>query len=352
MKVRLPVVCVCLLGCLPWCMVSACSKTSSRTTTTALGAATIGPDGGVIAIDSGAQAGLRLTIPPGAVAEPTLFAVLDAALVLEPAAPVSLVPPISRPVVFEPRELRLAELATLRLPYSIANVTATSPGNVRVRQQRNGNVIDHEPQAIDARDGWIEVPVRTLSQFQVVRGPVAENVASYWQSVDTQVALADGRTFAVESVPAASPFAAPAGVRWRLTGPDEEDLLYFDGIDLLGRESIREDWREQWNDRYPVWTNITQAPPASGATFTTRVSRPIAALPIGGQITVYGVWSWAEPRTVAGQRLLDVARLRITLAWQRADLGVGQREYVFWFAPGIGLLAFSKDGVTWDRLAF
>jgi hypothetical protein len=81
----------------------------------------------------------------------------------------------------------------------------------------------------------------------------------------------------------------------------------------------------------------------------TQVSRPMTQLPIGGQITVSSMWSWSAPRTVAGRLLYDVAKLYLSLAWNRADLGVGQREYQFWFAPGIGLVAFAEDGLVHER---
>jgi hypothetical protein len=203
--------------------------------------------------------------------------------------------------------------------------------------------------------GFAEVLVRHLSRYEIVRGPVAANLAAYLQAPGTAVQLADDITFAVEPVPAGSPFASAEALRWRISRPvpfqpPEEDLLYFDGDRLLrGREAIDEDWREVWSQPYFPWTQTEVSLPGGSVTMTTQVSKPIGVPPVSGQITVYGMWSWAAPRLVAGTLLYDVAQLRVTLAWNRVDLGVGQREYQWWFAPGIGIVAFAEDGLVHER---
>jgi hypothetical protein len=321
-----------------------------------LGEATIGPEGGVLAIDTGVQAGLRLTVPSGALMQSTRIRVHDATPVPLPGigAPVIAAPP-AYPFSFEPLDLRLEERATLRMPYETGRLYGTAPGNVRAREQRNGFAIDHDPDLVDVQGGFLELPIRHLSQYEVIRGPVAGGIAEYWPPTGAPVQLADGITFTVEAVPSTSPFASPEALRWVIAGApvfgaQDVDLLYFDDEHrLLGRESLDEDWREVWSQPYFPWVQAEVSLPVGSVTMLTQVSRPMTQLPIGGQITVSSMWSWSAPRTVAGRLLYDVAKLYLSLAWNRADLGVGQREYQFWFAPGIGLVAFAEDGLVHER---
>jgi hypothetical protein len=118
---------------------------------------------------------------------------------------------------------------------------------------------------------------------------------------------------------------------------------------LRGRESDTEDWRELWPLSVPVWVRADAVPPGAGVTQQIQVQRPRNAPAVLGQMTAFAVWSWSEPRLVAGTMLYDVLQLRVLLAWNRADLGIGQREYMFWFAPNRGLVGLSEDGVTYRR---
>ncbi|HEX6812730.1 MAG TPA: hypothetical protein VF384_13975 [Planctomycetota bacterium] len=328
----------------------ACSGSSSNDGPPVIAAATIGPEGGVITVGSGVQAGLMLTIPAGAVATPTAFRIRDLTPPPIPGvSPLVRVEPPSQPFLVEPA-VRFEELATLRAPYRPMHVYHTAPGNVRARHVRNGNTIDFEPAVVDITSAHIELPIRHAGHYQVIQAqPVA--LSSYWQQPGTVVSLAGDLTFGVEEVPAESPFAGPAAQRWRIAGPYGTDLLYFDAERLRGRESVLGEWREVWNESYPVWTHSSLAPSVGSLTTATQVSSPTTALPLSGQMTVFGIWSWGEPRRVGEQQLLDVIHLRISLTWNRHDLGVGQREYMFWFAPGHGLIAFSQDGVVRSRLS-
>lgn len=333
-------------------VMAACSDASNTTRSSSLGSAVIGPEGGEIVVASGEQAGLRLTVPPGALVEPTTIVIRDASLSPDP---VPLIAPatvgLGAPFVLEPRELRLDPPATLRLPYRIGDIVGTGAGNVRARQQRNGNVIDHEPTAVDVPAAWMEVPVRTLAQFQAVRGPVVGDIRSYWQQAGQVIELSGGRSFSTEVVPSPSPFESPTAVRWRLDGPEDEALLYFDGVDLRGRESVTDQWREVWTQPYAIWTNGPAAVPAGGLTTNATITATTGTTSSMGSITTFGSWSWSGPRMVAGRRLFDIARLTVSIAWERVDLGVGQVQYEFWFAPGIGLVGYSEDGVVFERLA-
>jgi hypothetical protein len=314
-----------------------------------LASATIGPEGGVVAVASGKQAGLLVTVPPGAIAAPTLLRIVD--VPVPNVASLSFAPQPGDPVRIEPAELRLEVLGTLRLPYRINAILNTAPGNVLARQVRPAATVDVQPPVVDVANGYIELPLRTLAQFQVVPGPAQERIEDYQQAVGPAVALADGWSFAVEEVPANSPFAGANRRRWRLLGPagEAEELLDFDDSSrLIGRESVTADWREVWASPAIVWQSGVTGVPV-GITTTTQVSSPMSALPIGGLMTAFGLWSWGEPRFVGPQQVYDVCRLRIALAWNRQDLGIGQREYVLSFSPGLGIVALSVDGIVHPR---
>ena len=329
----------------------ACHESRSDSGPPILASATIGPEGGVLAVDTGVQAGLRLTVPPGALTEPTVVHIRDLTLVATPGAfPLSTLPLPGQPFLIEPSGLRLEEPATLRVPYRTIFVYQTGPGNVRLRQVRNGVTVDLEPAAVDVWSGHLELQIEHFAQFVVIQGaPVP--LASYWQATGTTFELADGFTFAVEEVPAESPFASETARKWRIAGPTSVDLLYFTNEWLHGRESVTANWREIWNQAYPVWTHAQAAAPVGSLTTTTAVHLPMTGLPIGAQMTVSGMWNWTVPRLVGQRLMLDVVQLRVILAWNRQDLGIGQREYSFWFAPGVGLIAFAQDGFVHARLA-
>lgn len=332
----------------------ACHGSSSSHDQTLLAAATIGPEGGVLAVDSGRQAGLRLTVPPGALLAPTEIRVRDTfGSPAIGALPTSIVEPPGDPFRLEPEGLRLEERATLRAPYRPYRLVGTSPGNVRAREMRNGFPIDYDPDVVDITSGYVEVPIRYLSEYLVVAGPAAAGIASYVpQQPGAAVELANGHTFTVEEVPPTSPFpSTPSSFRWRITGPSQPlpqpvDLLYFSADHMLGRESVAENWREVWSAGVPFAAASGPVLPANASmTMPMSVAAPASQPGIGGQMTVYSVWSYAAPRRIAGQPLYDILQCRMALAWNRADLGVGQREYLFLFAPGIGLVGFAEDGV-------
>ena len=315
-----------------------------------LGRATIGPAGGEVAITSGDYAGLRLQVPAGALLEPTELRIFDdLRAYIDGTLPLSYAPPIGLPFRIEPPDLRFEVLATLQVPYRVAFLNGTAPGNVRARQVRNGNAIDVAPRQVDVVAGRVELNTRTLGSFRIVQGPTAPGIAAYQQAIGTSVALAGGYSFAVEEVPSTSPFAAVDAVRWRIRGPGVEDVLYFAGDAVRARESIPEDWRETWNEPFPVWSYGPLSVPPGTFTTLTQVSQPISQPGIGATMTASGGWVWSEPRFLGTELVYDVLELRLNLAGNRSDLGVGQRAYRFWFAPGQGLLGFSQDGVARER---
>ena len=327
-----------------------CFHSRTGSGTAALAIATVGPAGGEINITSGDYAGLRLQIPAGAVATLTELRIVDELQeYFDGALPLQFAVPIGLPFRIEPADLRFDLQATLQLPYRVAYVSGTAPGNVRARQVRNGNVIDWAPSQVDVGGGQAVLRTSTLGSFRVVQGPVVADVHDYQQLLGTSVALGGGFAFAVEEVPSTSPFATVDARRWRITGPGFEDVIYFVGNAVRARESGLENWRESWVDLLPVWSyGPLSLPPGTFAT-PTFVSQPLGGPTIGGAMTASGGWSWSDPRLVGTTLLYDVLQLRLDLAWNRQDLGIGQRSYRFYFAPGHGLIGFSKDGVAHDR---
>jgi hypothetical protein len=346
-------------ACLPFAAALAfvgCNSGGGGGGTPVLAAATIGPAGGEIAVTSGVQAGLRLTIPPGALAAPVEVRIVDLRSQPMPGVQATtMVPPVGFAFGIEPAGLQLAEQATLRAPFVVVNVQQTAPGNVRAREYRAGGTLDWEPAIVDIGTGVVEVPIRFLNRYQVVRGPVAPlGIIDYWQPIGAPVTLAGGWSFVVEDVPAGAPLAGPSATRWRITSTNGisqfvEDL-YFAFQELRGRgvdQSL-----ETWALSYPAWTPLWNVPPPTSLTMPTQVVPAPSAPTESGQITVFSTWSWQPPRTIAGRQLLDLVELRVTLAWNRPDFGFGQREYRFLFGAGVGLVALSQDGIEHARTSW
>lgn len=335
-------------------LAAACHRSSSGGDPV-LAEATVGAEGGELVVADGEQAGWRLLVPPGALAEPTQLRVVAAALppvVAGVGAPETSTAPVPAAAFrIEPVGLQLVERATLRAPYRVTVLTNTAPGNVRVREVRNGNAIDYVPDVIDVAAGRVELPIRFLGSYQVVPGPRVATIDAYWQPIGEAVALAGGRTFAVEPPAIGSPFATTCDRRWRYEGPHGVDLLHFAADALRGREAPDEGWREVWSEAYPVWQPIFASPPPLARTFVMQVQSPIGGPGIGAQMTAQSQWSWDVPQPVGDTLVTDVVRVWLTLTWNRADLGVGTRDYRFWFAPGLGLVALAEDGVVHRRTA-
>lgn len=336
---------------------SACGSGSSNADANLLAAQTIGPEGGVVEVASGWQAGMRLTVPAGALLTPTEIRVRDVSS--NPAVgtqATSMPVPPGRPFRLEPTGLRLEERATLRAPYLPTAVLGTAPGNVRVREVRGLMPIDYAPEVVDIVAGFVELPIRFLNQYGVITGPAAAGIGSYLQPpTETPLQLTNDATFAVEVVPESSPFYASDALRWRLTGPalpqpQPIDLLYFIAGRLVGRESVPWNWREQWSEPFPFLTPTADPLPGGAAVvMPMTVYGPPSQLGLGAQLTAHGWWSYAAPRRIGTTLLYDLVQWRLSLAWNRADLGVGQREHAFLFAAGIGFVGYVEDGVEHMR---
>lgn len=328
-------------------LASAGCHRSGSSSAPVLASTTIGPEGGALTVASGTQNGLVLTVPPGALAARTDIRVVADYEVPPPLMATSEAPTPGRPLRIEPQSTQFAIPATLRLPYLPQYVAETGPGNVRVRQVSPFATRDHEPAMVDAIAGRVQIDVRTLGRFQVVTGPRTANVDDYLPALGAVADLGGGFSFAIEAVPPTSPYA-PDGRQWRIRGPGVDERLVFVGRQIVARESDLPSWRERWSVPVDPFASVELVP--NGAAVPTQVEQPLGSgLATAGLITVTGWRRFAEPRTFDGRLVLDVLRLAIDLAWDRQDIGVGQRQYVFWFAPGDGLLAFAQDGVVRER---
>ena len=234
----------------------ACSRSSSSSPPV-LVTAILGPEGGVLTVDQGVQDGLILTVPPGAVSEPTTFRVVDDARGLPPTVRgVSVAPQPGFALRIEPRDLVLAEKATLRLPYRPFQVTSTAPGNVRVQHDNPVASLQYYPEAVDVGEAWVEVRTATLDRFQVVVGPSADRPQDYLPDDEDLALLGDGWTFVVEPVEATSPFAQQDARRWRLRGPSFDESLILVGDRVVAREAdlaTTAAWRQLWDPSYPLY---------------------------------------------------------------------------------------------------
>ena len=334
-----------LLPVLP--LVAACHGRGSSSGDV-LGSATVGADGGVLEVTSGPQAGLRITVPPGATASEVRLTVYD--VPPQPVGMLQVLPPIARAFRVEPAAAYFELPLTMRMPYDPFALPDTAPGNVGVRQTRSGGTVEHMPDAVDVADAYVEYATRTLGMFEVARGTKAENLLAYREPETATVALADGYAFVSEPWPDdAQPFGGPGAVRWRLTGPGIDEWIYWSSASLTGRQADTV-WREAWQTPVVPWDEQSEGLPVS-VTIQTQVSTPVGLPPVGGTLVVSSLWYWDLPQTVGDQLLLDVVRLQMTLAWDRHDIGTGQREYVFWFARDFGLVALGIDGIVHARTA-
>ena len=329
-----------------FCAVAACGRSNGPAV---LASAMIGPFGGELVVTTGEQAGLKLVVPAGAVPDPTEIRIVDAPQVVSGAPVLATTPGV--PFRIEPETLRLEVLGTLEAPYRLQALSNTAAGNVRFEQLREGITRIYEPASVDVAAGRATMPLRTFGRYQIVTGPVVSDIAAYRPMLGSSVSLENGITFSVEQVGLEVPAALRGATvqRWRITGPGFNDSLFFDGDLMLGRESAPPGWFEVWQNPALVWQDLRGTPPFA-VTTAISVQYPVIGLSSGGLMTVFGTWNWSEPRFVGPQLVYDVLQLTVSLAFERQDLGTGQRIYRFLFSPEMGLIGIVQDGVTSMRL--
>jgi len=329
-------------------LAAACGGSGSSATA-ALGVATIGPAGGILVVERGQQQGLVLEVPAGAVARPTEFRVVAEAGGGSPSAPTGAgVPAVAAPLRIEPVELVSPVSMRLRIPYQPANISGTGAGNVDVRQKSAALSSDYDPEAIDAIAGWVEISVKTLGRFEVVVAPTPADLLSYLPPVGEVASLEDGFIFTIEPEPVLSPLAGLDVVAWSIAGPSFNEQIIAGGPALLGRRSGAL-WAEEWSIPYDPFSDPGAAL-ANMSSQTAAVTDFAALSIVSATVTPLGYFQYALPIRYDEQLYTDIGQLVIHVAYDRPDLGVGERQVTMWLSPEVGLLRLGVDGVAYDRV--
>ena len=329
-------------------LVAACGSSGSADPA-ALGVATIGPRGGLLVVDRGLQQGLVLEVPAGAVTAPTAFRVVVEGDAGSPSAPAGAsVPAIAPPLRIEPADLVSPVSMRLRLPYEPDNVTGTGAGNVDVLQDNPWVSRVYDPAAVDASAGWVEVSVKTLGRFEVVAAPTPADRRDYLPAPGLVATLEGGMSFAVEDELASSPLAGAGVTALSIVGPAVDEQVVVAGSSVFGRRGGTV-WVEEWINPYDPFEDpgvaLSNMQPQ-----TAYVTNLLASSTLGATVLPLGYFQYALPIQYDGQLFTDIGKLILNVAYDRADLGVGERQLVMWLSPEAGLLRLSVDGVSYDRL--
>ena len=300
-------------------------------------------------VESGKQAGLVLEIPAGVLTEAIEFRITDRPFQpLPPGAAVS-PPQVGYPFRIEPAALVVDTKCRLRVPYQPSSVSFAGPGNVVVNQVSPFAERDYDPEDLSVTEAWVEIGIKTFGEFQVRLGPQVTSLLDYTPPMDQVATLTGGFAFVVESEPTTSPFVAPEAQQWHLIGPTmDESVIFVNGL-IVGRRSESQNWLEIWDEPYGPYQ--TPGPgfaiPQPGI---MQVQAPIGTLGVGASLMQLGSYVFGEPREYNGGLQLDVLKLTINVAYNRADLGNGERQLTFWLSPTEGLLSVMIDGVVYDRI--
>lgn len=318
---------------------SACHARFESVETT-LASATIGSEGGTLTVTSGPQAGLVLTIPPGALSSATAFRV-----VLTPTSPnppeTSEVTPPGRPFRIEPVDVTFQESATLRMPFMPeVLMLRTGLGNVRIRQQSISAAWDRVPLLVDVTGRVVETRLTIGGTFQVVEGPSAASLQEYFPARGSTTTLLDGTVFSVEPFVDVR-FPGRDLELWRIHTAAHEFALLREGGSFVGRYDWTQGWLEMWpgQGNNPASLVHVAYGYAWGETVVTNVYTPATSpLSVGGTVQLRTAWSFQPPVQVGAQTHLDVMQLRVGVRWNRGDIAPGEGEHVFTFARGVGLV--------------
>lgn len=343
-------VCPTALSLLACALMGACSESSTSADASLLASTRIGPEGGLVVVQGGKQDGLVLEIPPGVLTEAIEFRVLDTGGTTVPAGTATVSPPIGGyPFRIEPATLVVDAACRLRIPYLPSANSMGGPGNVIVNQINPWAIRDYDPENLSVVDRWVEVGVKTLGQFQVRLGEQPASLLDYTPPLGEVAMLEGGFQFLVDEEPASSPFALPEAQQWRLTGPWMDEAVIFNNGQIYGRRSEAQNWLEIWSSPY----NPYQSPGSGFAipqpTIMT-VQNPIGVLGVGASLMYLGTYVYSEPIEYNGLLQLDVLKLSLNVAYNRADLGSGERNVTYWLSPTEGLLRVMIDGVIYNRI--
>ena len=334
-----------VLSCL---LAVACSRSSSRSSpdpVPPLGVATLGPAGGVIAISSGAQAGLRLFVPAGALTETIEVRIVDDPD--PPPAPNEVrVRLPGEPFRIEPAGLQLVLPAQLQLPYDLSTMVGRPPGQVLLRREGFNDI---EPTQVDVFAGMLTASIQTLGRYRVTFGEVYPTVESYLGPAAQGVVLQGGASFQDVDV-STTPFAGIADRCWRLQFDGSVVLFYFDDGALVGRETLYPQLVEVWTTPAPVWRS--ELPLVTyGLSLSDTQSSLFGGPPVPGTASCAASTTWSVPLIVGGRELRDVLAIELDLQWSQFGQ-LSAKDYVFYFTPDEGLVAVEIDGSLFRRQQF
>lgn len=326
-----------------------CRNSSTSSPSTLLASARIGPAGGLVLVESGSQAGLVLEVLPGVLDEAVEFRI-ESVLAPPQTPPLSFAPVPGLPFRIEPAGLVVDTKCRLRIPYERAVVPNldSGPGNFVVRQVSPYAQRDYDIEGLDMAEAWIEIGVKTFGEFELVEGPNERGLLDYLPLTGSLSELEGGFQFEVLDETSAA-FNEPA-YQWRVVGPgvDERVVLDADGM-VAGRRGGVASWLEIWQDPHPLLRRELEVPlpPQVGL---MEVQSPPGALGIGAAVTPFSYCQFVESSEFAAILELDVLKVVFDVAYDRADLGVGQRQMTYWFSPTSGILSLMIDGVVYDRI--
>ncbi len=282
-----------------------------------LAAATIGPAGGEVGVDSGPFAGLRLTVQGGALLSAVRVTLVDPAPPpIDPGASPAVVPAPGPFVRIDPPELTFLVPATLRLPYNLERMVGFGLGNVRVWQNTTagGDVVD--PDIVDVQTGRVEFNISQLGSFQVVNGGPLP-VSDYMPVIGTTVPLEDGYSFAYDVV-LEPHYPGRALTRW-LTDTGAYSYGHYvelstiaNAMLLTGRVVPSADWLEVWDApvafMVPEWNATTQP-----ITTTTSIYSPISSVAPTetGTASLLGRFGFEVPLRIGQREFRNVLRVRL-----------------------------------------
>lgn len=336
-----------LLACT---VLAACHESSSSTTVNLMASSRIGPEGGLVVVQGGQQDGLVLEIPPGVFAEPVAISVAQGAAPIVSPDPAAAAPQlVGFPFVIEPSSLVMATECRLRVPYQPSVIEGTGPGNVVVHGSSPTLTRRYAPNDVSVADGWVEVGIRRFGRFQAEVGDRADSLLDYTPTIDLVVPLTDGFQFVVNQDPVGATLTDPAIQQWRLTGPAFDESVVFLNGEVLGRRSVAGLWLEEWGESYDPY----QTPEVGFAVpqpLTSLVHAPLGVSANHGSLMAFGSFVYTEPIEFNGSLELDVIRLTLDVAYNRFDLGAGERRMDWWLSPRSGLLRVAVDGQVYERL--
>lgn len=327
---------------------AACSDSSSGTG--ALAVSRIGPEGGIVVVERGSQQGLVLEVPPGTVDQPTDFRIIEELLSLpDENQLVTVGGQAGQPFRIEPIDLVTTESMRLRVPYQPGGISGTGTGNVDVRQINPWATRDYDPEAVDPLEGWVEISIKTLGRFQVVLAMGPQDRSDYLPAFGSVAQLTGGYEFRIEPELTPSPYVGLGAEQWTIVGPDFDERLIVVDNRIVGRRREPLVWLETWTEPYDPFGDPVQAL-SNMVVQPAQVSAPVNQQFTGASVMPLGYFQYGLPQTYAGELLTDVGRLTLNVAYNRSDLGSGERQLTLWLSPVYGVLQLSIDGIVYDRI--